>query len=618
MNGSAAQLSLWNILPQDVIESILRKLSIRDSWACRNISSCWASAVRSAIEFECLIHVQPRQLRSKLQALQQASRRCSQQAQPVFDRSYTLQLSKSMDVVSCAELLTSLMTKSLSFPNCTVKIPLRPPELKASSYGVRSGVFQRVDEIAYAVSQLRANGVIIYICIQAAGSTDLPALDVMESVASVIHEVDYAQPASMTSTSWRPKRYERFSEDHLWALESARKQMQVLCISDALTPHQFRGEYIGLVASFRQLKKLVLQTKSASPDLSPLTQLTCLEDVSLRVLGHGNCAELIHNQRHKLVHIRLAATSWAKATYQALSKVIALQTLAVNVLRLTPSSAYAIASLQRPHSIHVVLRKCSDPQRRILQILSSGSKVTDLTLKDCTSSMLEGLSTMHSLVSLCIASSNVNDTNLQFQPGVRHLTLLSRGQIDDACIFRMLAVLPALERLSFRFKGASAHSHQIGQTLLSKQSLLAITQAHQLSFLDLEAVPDLSRSSISILEKAFRAQQEVGLASPRILVILPPDARYADPTEKGRQHFFIDYTKRPVFCDRMSAERKPTVTAAQQFLRKVGKPVQSWVRQRAPARTGACKPFVPQDSMGYIVVAGVLAIHTFCITHLLQ
>ncbi|KAA6420826.1 MAG: hypothetical protein FRX49_09215 [Trebouxia sp. A1-2] len=258
-----------------------------------------------------------------------------------------------MDVVSCAELLTSLMTKSLSFPNCTVKIPLRPPELKASSYGVRSGVFQRVDEIAYAVSQLRANGVIIYICIQAAGSTDLPALDVMESVASVIHEVDYAQPASMTSTSWRPKRYERFSEDHLWALESARKQMQVLCISDALTPHQFRGEYIGLVASFRQLKKLVLQT-----------------------------------------------------------------------------------------------------------------------------------------------------------------------------------------------------------------------------------------NSISILEKAFRAQQEVGLASPRIRVILPPDARYADPTEKGRQHFFIDYTKRPVFCDRMSAERKPTVTAAQQFLRKVGKPVQSWVRQRAPARTG--------------------------------
>ncbi|KAL0030591.1 hypothetical protein WJX79_007705 [Trebouxia sp. C0005] len=399
---------------------------------------------------------------------------------------------------------------SLSFPNCTVKIPLRPPELKASSYGVRSGVFQRVDEIAYAVSQLRANGVIIYICIQAAGSTDLPALDVMESVASVIHEVDYAQPASMTSTSWRPKRYERFSEDHLWALESARKQMQVLCISDALTPHQFRGEYIGLVASFRQLKKLVLQTKSASPDLSPLTQLTCLEDVSLRVLGHGNCAELIHNQRHKLVHIRLAATSWAKATYQALSKVIALQTLAVNVLRLTPSSAYAIASLQRPHSIHVVLRKCSDPQRRILKILSSGSKI---------------------------------------------------------------------------------------QRRFSSQS------------------PDCS---ISILEKAFRAQQEVGLASPRILVILPPDARYADPTEKGRQHFFIDYTKRPVFCDRMSAERKPTVTAAQQFLRKVGKPVQSWVRQRAPARTGACKPFVPQDSMGYIVVAGVLAIHTFCITHLLQ
>ncbi len=108
---SNSQVSLWNILPQDVVESILRKLSVRDSWACLGVSSCWASAVRSAIEFECVVHVQPRQLRSKLQALQQASRRCLQQGRPVLDRLYTLQLTESMSVVSCAELLTSLMTK---------------------------------------------------------------------------------------------------------------------------------------------------------------------------------------------------------------------------------------------------------------------------------------------------------------------------------------------------------------------------------------------------------------------------------------------------------------------------------------------------------------------------
>ncbi|KAL0018686.1 hypothetical protein WJX77_009504 [Trebouxia sp. C0004] len=217
MNGSDAQVSMWNILPQDVVESILRKLSVRDSWACRG---------------------------------------------------------------------------SMSFPSCTVKIPLRPPELKAVS---RSLVFQNIDEIAYAVSQLRANGVSIYISMQAADSIDLPAPDVMKSMASVIHEVDYAQPASMTSTSWQPEAYESFSEDHLRALKSAHKQMQVLCISDALTAHQFRREYISLVASFRQLKKLVLQTKTwrlCRADPQSETQ-ACTHQAISHILGKGNLPSLV-------------------------------------------------------------------------------------------------------------------------------------------------------------------------------------------------------------------------------------------------------------------------------------------------------------------------------------
>ncbi|DBA98708.1 TPA: hypothetical protein ACH3X1_014481 [Trebouxia sp. C0004] len=595
MNGSDAQVSMWNILPQDVVESILRKLSVRDSWACRGVSSCWASAVRSAIEFECVVHVQPRQLRSKLQALQQASRRCPQQGQPVLDRSYTLQLSQPICVVSCAELLTSLMTKSMSFPSCTVKIPLRPPELKAVS---RSLVFQNIDEIAYAVSQLRANGVSIYISMQAADSIDLPAPDVMKSMASVIHEVDYAQPASMTSTSWQPEAYESFSEDHLRALKSAHKQMQVLCISDALTAHQFRREYISLVASFRQLKKLVLQTKSASPDLSSLTQLTCLEDVSLMVSGHGDCAELIHNQRHKLVHIRLSATSWAKATYQALSKVTALQTLAVNVYCLTTSSADVIASLQRPHSIHVVLRKGSDPQRRTLQILSSaGSKVTDLTLRQCSPTVLGGLGTMPHLA----FRSTIDSTMLPFQPGIIHLTLLDCDQTDNSFIARMLTALPALKSLSFECQELSS---MLYWPPMSAQDLIAITQARQLSFLGLKAVRDLSCNSMSMLESLFRAQQELCVVSPRIHVILPANL----VSSSGRQDFYIDYSDYPVFCDWRSTEHKPSV--AQQFMARVGSPVQSWVQQKIPV----CKQFMTQDPSGCVVATGILAIHTFCMT----
>ncbi len=98
----------------------------------------------------------------------------------------------------------------------------------------------------------------------------------MKSMASITQQVEYAQAASMTSAYWTPQEWERFSEDHLLALKSACKQMQVLCISDALANQQLGRESISLVAGFRQLKKLVLQTKTESPDLSSLTKLTLL------------------------------------------------------------------------------------------------------------------------------------------------------------------------------------------------------------------------------------------------------------------------------------------------------------------------------------------------------
>ncbi|KAL0046058.1 hypothetical protein WJX82_001217 [Trebouxia sp. C0006] len=67
MSGLGAQVSLWNILPQGVIQTILRKLSV------------------------CRQYIHQKRLAS--------------------DVSYTLQLTESLDVVSCAKLLTSLGNK---------------------------------------------------------------------------------------------------------------------------------------------------------------------------------------------------------------------------------------------------------------------------------------------------------------------------------------------------------------------------------------------------------------------------------------------------------------------------------------------------------------------------
>lgn len=492
----------------------------------------------------------------------------------------------------------SVDLQSLKCPPCTIKIPLMPLlDRETPTLGITESICSV--SIGEAVSQIAADGVSICIGLQAAAGTELPSPVKMQSVASIIQQVDYAQAAIMKSGFWKPQEWERFSVDHLLALKSARKQMHVLCISDALAEHQFGRESISLVASFRQLKKLVLQTKAESLDLSSLTQLRLLEDASLMISGQGHCAELIHGQRAKLMHIRLSATSWAEATYHALSKVTGLQTLAVNVYTLPASSASIIAGLQSPHGIHVVLRNGAEPWRKTLHVLSSAdSKVTDLTLRQCSPTLLRGLNTMPHLASLTIVRSTIDSTMLQLQPGITQLTLLDCDQTDNGCIARMLTAVPALKSLSFE-------SQELSSTLywppLSPQDLVAISQAHQLAFLALKAVHDLSCDSISVLESLFRAQQELCVVSPRIHVILP-----ANLVSSSRQDFHIDYLDNPVFCDWRCTEHKPSV--AQQFMARVGSPVQSWVQQKAPV----CKQFVPQDPSGCVVVAGILAIHTFC------
>ena len=173
------------------------------------------------------------------------------------------------------------------------------------------------------------------------------------------------------------------------------------------------------------------------------------------VSGQGDCAKLIQGQRAKLMHIRLSATSWAEATYHALSKVTGLQTLAVNVHCLTTSSADSIASLQRPHGIHVVLRKSSDSQRSMLQSLSGCSKVTELTLIECTFSILEGLGTMPHLTSLTIVRSAIDSTMLQLQPGITHLTLLDCDQTDQRLRCRHVDCNACPEKPVFRASRAT-------------------------------------------------------------------------------------------------------------------------------------------------------------------
>ena len=458
------------------------------------------------------------------------------------------------------------------------------------------GTTEGIAKIAGALSSLKAQGVSALICLKADGNGRTASADVTKTVAPVIHEVDCAPGFSMNTSPLHPQVWKNYSRKHLKALWSARHHLQGLWISEATTPQLTRASMC-LVAGFTNLKKLALQMALESPDLSPLTQLTCLEEISVMVAGLGNCTELIRHHKHALTHISLSAETWEKSTLRAVSEVTSLQKLVINIQYLSFRSAAIIASILRPHSIHVVLRVGAG--LGALRVLSSSDcRVTDLTMRAFTPAMLQQVGTMHLLTSVTLVQCILEGTVLRFQPNVTHLTLVDCSQADDSVISCIVSALPALGKLTFDSKQASSQHFQP----LSVQSLVSVSQARHLLSISLRAVRGLSLESVAMLELQVRAQQEIGMASHRVHVVLP--ASVADTF--GRQEFDIVCSEYPMFCGWKSGEHQPSL--AQHFMSRIAKPVRSWLCRKAPE----CKRIFQTDPCGCVVAAGIVGIQAFC------
>ena len=98
------QVHLWNLLPPDVVKDVLQWLPFRHAWKCRNLSSCWASAVRASVPVEVVIPAKRQNLRAKLQRLQKLASSTTSPNQ----RIYTFKLKDLVSVTECSSLLTCL------------------------------------------------------------------------------------------------------------------------------------------------------------------------------------------------------------------------------------------------------------------------------------------------------------------------------------------------------------------------------------------------------------------------------------------------------------------------------------------------------------------------------
>lgn len=121
------QAHVWNVLPQDVVRSVLDRLSFKDAMHCRTLCRSWASAVQASVPIEVVIPAKRQSLSAKVRRLQQIASQSSQTA--VGQRKYTFQLTEPSLVTDCSSLLkclTKQVNSALSL-NCQSRKPFDVP-----------------------------------------------------------------------------------------------------------------------------------------------------------------------------------------------------------------------------------------------------------------------------------------------------------------------------------------------------------------------------------------------------------------------------------------------------------------------------------------------------------
>ena len=99
------QVHLWNALPPNVLQCVLQKLLLRDAWMCRNLSICWASAVRATVPVDLVIPATCQNLIAKVRRVQRVAQASST---VLHHRIYTFNLTEKMSVTACSNVLRSL------------------------------------------------------------------------------------------------------------------------------------------------------------------------------------------------------------------------------------------------------------------------------------------------------------------------------------------------------------------------------------------------------------------------------------------------------------------------------------------------------------------------------
>ncbi|KAL3131561.1 hypothetical protein ABBQ38_007863 [Trebouxia sp. C0009 RCD-2024] len=392
-----------------------------------------------------------------------------------------------------------------------VQIQLLPPQA-ASLHKIK----QRLATIVAATDLLASHNIKVCISLDVGKATAVPAPDVLHALAPVIQHFECKPVAA------DPAAQHFITDSHVRALLPGVNCITSMSLSWCLDS-QTR---LQLLAKFGSLQQLELQLGEAD-DLRHLSGLKGLLELSLITKfiasPDASCGNILENNKDSLLHVFLSAGAWDDRTYMALSRLSKLRTFSLAVCSLQRNGAEVLAQLRPSQSMSITIKKVGN-----------------------YGVVVSMLPTMQNLTSLTLVGLDLTSTDIQPQPRLQTLTLRG-GCLESSQLKQMVHNFPSVKCLSL---------HALQGLHICIEILRTLVLLRLLTTLWLSDVRGLCPGCIRWIDALFRAQQSIGLAQPKIMVLF----LMAETNQKFLRHD-VDYTSYPLLSTSVEFdERRATHT----------------------------------------------------------
>ena len=382
-----------------------------------------------------------------------------------------------------------------------------------------------ISNIAEASAVLQQKGMELCVQLQlSSAEIAVPPTYVLTQLAPVIQRVKFFKLKTARCPSENSQMASCFSASHISALSNARTSLQELCISDLNvgTLNDIMSDAsMAAIATFSNLTRLDLICYGY-PALDTLGQLSHLQKLALHLrlkgLAREPCCEavLLSNDA-SLAKIQLDGHEWSNATYLALLTLTSLKVLTQHVATISSLSAHALGNVVATRCISIWFRDSYSIADCALQgLTSSCANITSLRLDHMSVGKFQHICTMEHLSSLIIVNPGLfTGSELVTQPNVCHLDLVSCCDLDNEGLRHIVCVFPDLTSIEM-VKDSKGPWPKV-----RIDSFVEISQLRKLELIDLSGLANITAGQAEALERAIRAQQELGLLQRDVRFRLP-------------------------------------------------------------------------------------------------